>query len=134
MRVAFIFSFFLLLANISVAQSKTDKPKKQDNAFAPFSPEETAQPHRAPSKKLKKNKKKKNPYAKYEMTREQKIDEFAERMEANAKKYKKDMKEAQKPQYSDPTYFGHKRKPKIRKVNTLIIKLRKCDNLRSGEY
>jgi len=40
--------------------------------------------------------------------------EWEQRMEANAKKYEKMAKEMKKPQYSDPTYFGHKRKPKKR--------------------
>lgn len=40
--------------------------------------------------------------------------EWEQRMEANAKKYKKRAKEMEKPQYSDPLYFGHKRKPKKR--------------------
>lgn len=40
--------------------------------------------------------------------------EWEQRMEANAKKYKKMAKEMEKPQYSDPLYFGHKKKPKKR--------------------
>ena len=114
MRISLLLFFFLLFGGMVNAQSQKEKPKPQDNAFAPFSLEETAKSMKTPSKKLKKSKK--NPYAKFEMTQEQKIKEFEERMEANAKKYKKDQKEAQKPQYSDPTYFGHKHKPKIRKV------------------
>ncbi len=46
---------------------------------------------------------------------DQKIIEYKERMVANVKKYKKMEKEMKKPQYSDPSYFGHKRKPKKRK-------------------
>lgn len=45
---------------------------------------------------------------------DQKVKEYYERMEANAKKYKKMEKEMKKPQYSDPTYFGHKHPPKKR--------------------
>jgi hypothetical protein len=33
-------------------------------------------------------------------------------MEANAKKYERMAKDMEKPQYSDPSYFGHKKKPK----------------------
>lgn len=40
--------------------------------------------------------------------------EFDERMKANAKKYAEQAKLAEKPQYSDPSYFGHKKKPKKR--------------------
>lgn len=43
-----------------------------------------------------------------------KVIEFHKRMEANAKKYRKMEKEMKKPQYSDPSYFGHKKKPKKR--------------------
>lgn len=42
----------------------------------------------------------------------QKVKEYEERMEADAKKYKKMAKLLKKPQYSDPSYFGHKHKPK----------------------
>jgi hypothetical protein len=35
-------------------------------------------------------------------------------MELVAKQKRKAEKEMMKPQYSDPTYFGHKRKPKKR--------------------
>jgi hypothetical protein len=47
---------------------------------------------------------------------EEKVREFEERMEANAKRDAKKAKEMQKPQYSDPSYFGHKKKPKKRPV------------------
>lgn len=42
--------------------------------------------------------------------------EYDERMEANAKKYKKMAKEMEKPQYSDASYFGHKKKPKKHRI------------------
>ncbi|MDO1447335.1 hypothetical protein Q0590_13790 [Rhodocytophaga aerolata] len=41
--------------------------------------------------------------------------EAKERMMANAKKHEKMAKEMEKPQYSDPSYFGHKNPPKKRK-------------------
>ncbi len=44
------------------------------------------------------------------------VKEYEERMEANAKRYKKEAKLAEKPQYSDPSYFGHKKKPKKRSL------------------
>jgi len=50
----------------------------------------------------------------YDYYFDQKIKEYEERMVANVKKYKKMEKEMKKPQYSDPSYFGHKRKPKKR--------------------
>jgi hypothetical protein len=51
----------------------------------------------------------------YDYYFDNKIKEYEERMVANAKKYKKMKKEMEKPQYSDPSYFGHKRKPKKHK-------------------
>lgn len=40
--------------------------------------------------------------------------EYEKLMKANKKKYAKMQKGMEKPKYSDPTYFGHKRKPKKR--------------------
>lgn len=58
--------------------------------------------------KVKKAKKlKKNKY-------DQLVEEYEDRMKANAKAAKKAAKEMEKPQYSDPTYFGHKKPPKKR--------------------
>jgi hypothetical protein len=47
---------------------------------------------------------------------DQKIKEYKARMKKNAKEYRKMAREMKKPQYSDPTYFGHKRPPKKRPV------------------
>ncbi|HTE29518.1 MAG TPA: hypothetical protein VK666_04030 [Chryseolinea sp.] len=38
--------------------------------------------------------------------------EFADRMEARAKTYRKNEKNLMKPQYANPAYFGHKHRPK----------------------
>lgn len=45
---------------------------------------------------------------------DQLIAEYEERMKTNAKEARKKAKEMEKPQYSDYTYFGHKKKPKKR--------------------
>ncbi len=45
---------------------------------------------------------------------DKKVEEYHQRMKANAKRQKKIARISKKPQYSDPTYFGHKRKPKKR--------------------
>ena len=44
------------------------------------------------------------------------VQEYQQRMKKNAKKYNKIERQKDKPQYSDPSYFGHKRKPKKRPV------------------
>ena len=45
---------------------------------------------------------------------DQKIREFEARMEAAVKSKRIAAREMKKPQYSDPSYFGHKKKPKKR--------------------
>lgn len=45
------------------------------------------------------------------------IDDFHDRQKAVAKREKKWERISKKPQYSDPSYFGHKRKPKIHAVS-----------------
>ncbi|MDH5474463.1 MAG: hypothetical protein OEX22_02105 [Cyclobacteriaceae bacterium] len=114
--LGFVFLFMSLTTITTYGQRKKEVSKKKstqlDNAFSPSNKEDVLA---APSKKSKKSKKKKSAHERYEITMEQKVKEFEERMEANAKSYKKQQKEMQKPQYSDPSYFGHKRKPKKRK-------------------
>jgi hypothetical protein len=46
-------------------------------------------------------------------------DKFYDRMEQVAKDNRKAEKELQKPQYADPTYFGHKKPPKRRSAGKL---------------
>ncbi|MBL6449752.1 hypothetical protein JMN32_25805 [Fulvivirga sp. 29W222] len=98
----------------NASAQKVNKPKnkaqKADNSFEPFRPEEV----KAPVKKSNK-KRKKSFSSKYNKTLEEKREEFAKRMEANAKSERKKQRQMIKPQYSDPSYFGHKNKPKKRK-------------------
>jgi flagellar basal body L-ring protein FlgH len=54
---------------------------------------------------------------------DQLIAEYEERMKQNVKEKRKQAKEMEKPQYSDWTYFGHKRKPKKRSPD----KMKYCD-------
>lgn len=54
---------------------------------------------------------------------DQLIVEYEERMQQNVKEKRKKAKEMEKPQYSDWTYFGHKRKPKKRSPD----KMKYCD-------
>lgn len=61
--------------------------------------------------KAKSKSKLKHPHDKYF---NKKIEEYKIRMKANVKKHKKETRLMKKPQYSDPSYFGHKRKPKKR--------------------
>lgn len=53
----------------------------------------------------------------YEYYFSNKVKEYEDRMKSNAKKYKKMARLMKKPQYSDPSYFGHKHKPKKRPLD-----------------
>ncbi|MEL7004254.1 MAG: hypothetical protein AAFN93_16155 [Bacteroidota bacterium] len=117
MKILLPILFGLLIVNIpSFAQSKNDKDKKVDysNSFEPYTPEES----RTVSVKKKKVKKQKQLTFReaYFKSLEDKKEDFQKLMIANAKKRKKIARQMQKPQYSDPSYFGHKRKPKKRSL------------------
>ncbi|MDZ7606313.1 MAG: hypothetical protein U5K79_12170 [Cyclobacteriaceae bacterium] len=62
------------------------------------------------SKQKKKGKSKNSMASQYD----RKVEEHHELVKANAKKNEKIAREMEKPQYSDPTYFGHKKEPKKR--------------------
>ncbi|MEO9485337.1 MAG: hypothetical protein ABJG47_17900 [Ekhidna sp.] len=62
---------------------------------------------------LKKKDKKPNPFY---STKEEEVTAFRKKMKAVSKKKAKEEKLAKKPEYSDPSYFGHKRPPKKRPV------------------
>jgi len=62
-------------------------------------------------------KKRKNSFSKrYTKKLNDSVKEFDELMKSNVKKRAKIARKMQKPQYSDPSYFGHKRPPKKRPV------------------
>lgn len=96
------FVFFLLLNSKSYAQSSRDSESDQTEAI---NREQFARTKKASSKVYKKG------------MEDQKLVEYEELMKANKKKYKKMAKGMKKPQYSDPSYFGHKRKPKKRRLS-----------------
>ncbi len=105
--------FVILLLTFSIgghAQSKKKKEKLQaresitqgPNSLTPASKNERVY---APSKKTKNLRN--GPTFSAE-------EDFRKRMELVVKQKRKAEKEMMKPQYSDPSYFGHKRKPKKR--------------------
>lgn len=106
-----LFCFFTISSALAQQVDKS-KSKKQEVARPEFDRGAT---YDTDIKKVKKKKKKK---AKHSLNGEfdQKVEEYKERMEANAKKNAKMEKKLKKPQYSDPSYFGHKKKPKKRPV------------------
>lgn len=58
--------------------------------------------------------KKKEKKTVFNKSREQEVAEFRARLKDVYKERAKEEKMAQDPQYSDPTYFGHKKPPKKR--------------------
>ena len=105
--------FVILLLVIAIgghAQSNRKKKKKQEEELAiqgpnSLTPVPKNQRVYAPPKKTKSLSK--GPTFSAE-------EDFRKRMELVAKQKRKAEKEMMKPQYSDPSYFGHKRKPKKR--------------------
>ena len=104
----------LMAVATSFAQSKKKKKAKtaeisptsqQPSSLNPYYPEKKYEPG-----------KKKRPKGKvtYDAT-----EKFYDRQEAVAKQERKAEKEMEKPQNSDPLYFGHKRPPKKRPPNKM---------------
>lgn len=101
----------------ATAQSKKEKNKKEQpvqrsNSFRPNIPEE-----KQVIKKNTKKKKNKNTFtALFSKQLDDKVEQFYQRQEDNAKRNRKIQRKMDHPQYSDFSYFGHKKKPKIRPV------------------
>lgn len=99
----FIVVLLASIGSVAMAQTSLDptpnKPKHQSKFYAP---------KRAKAVKSKKRKVKHT--ARYE---------FYQRVEMAAKEKQKLLKKLSKPQYSNPAYFGHKRKPKKRPAHKM---------------
>lgn len=108
-KVIYLFLLFLSLSVVAQAQSQKKNRTSKGDSYN-YRTEYNAKPSKKEIKKAKKAYK-----SSYARQFDIKIKEYEDRMQANAKKYKKIAQEAEKPQYSDPTYFGHKNKPKKRK-------------------
>lgn len=110
-RIPLIILLVLFASTATVAQSKkkqkkakqkSEQKQQQSSSLSPYFPANDY----APEKATKKSKGRKATY--------NAMDEHEARMKAVVKSHRKAEKEAMKPQYSDPSYFGHKRKPKKR--------------------
>ncbi|MBX2967452.1 MAG: hypothetical protein KF845_15015 [Cyclobacteriaceae bacterium] len=105
MRLLIFISICLFgVSTLGVAQSSKKKKKEtgttqQPSSVDPYYPKQSYQP----------KEKKASGKVTYDAR-----DKFYDRMEQVAKAHRKAEKELSKPQYSDPTYFGHKRPPKRR--------------------
>ncbi|NJN24595.1 MAG: hypothetical protein HC819_00620 [Cyclobacteriaceae bacterium] len=110
MKFYLILFFSIFTLTVAMAQQKdTNKGKAPNEAKPGFDRGAT---YSAESQKTKSKQKKSRQTLNGEF--DQKVEEYKQRMEANAKKNARMEKELQKPRYSDPTYFGHKKKPKKR--------------------
>ncbi len=118
---------FLLAGTALQAQKKNKSEKKKtrteqaekDNSFAPFAPAQSAidnkQAKVEKSRKSSKKNKTESFAQVFNRNMDQKKVEFQQRMKENAKENRREARLMKKPQYSDPLYFGHKKKPKKRK-------------------
>jgi hypothetical protein len=110
LKLRFLYIVFLMTFSVAALAQNTKDPKPdKSNSFEPFEAE-----HSTIQKKTMKKKGKKSSRAVFNNKMDRKIEEFDKRMQANAKQEKKKQREMLKPQYSDPSYFGHKKKPKKR--------------------
>lgn len=108
--VIFFSLFFLLSASAGYAQSKQKAKKnkskstgtQRSTSLEPYYPQKDYAP--------KASRGKSQSFVVYDAEKR-----YYERLEEIAKQKRKIEKEMMKPQYSDPTYFGHKRPPKKRK-------------------
>jgi hypothetical protein len=101
-----------MAAATSVAQ-KRKKAKHEDAPTAPTGQATSLAPY-YPQKEYEPKKKKATGKVTYDAR-----EKYYDRMEAVEKANRKNEREMEKPQYSDPTYFGHKRPPKRRPVNKM---------------
>lgn len=104
LKIIFLLAFVMIGASVFAQE-------RQDNSFAPMSKEQSATQKKAMKKRGKKSNR-----AMFNKRMNQKVKEYEKRMVANAKQDRKERRLAKKPQYSDPSYFGHKKKPKKRPV------------------
>lgn len=114
MRFILVSSIFIFtLAGCAGTQKAKDSRGEmgRSNAYEPYLPEEVQSPP-----KDRRRKDKRSFRERYFQSLDDKKEEYEELMKENAKRAKKRRKEMQKPQYSDPMYFGHKNKPKKRKL------------------
>ena len=118
-----LFVFMVLFAADATAQRKKKKRKKenqvelnefgqptQDVAPSSRNPGNYDQPQ--PTRKSRKV----SAYNNFNKQLNGAVKAQRKRMRDNALYYRKEQRMAKKPRYSDPMYFGHKKKPKIRPV------------------
>lgn len=115
---------FVLLASVVWSQAR-NQPTSRDPEWYEVSPGAGKSVKKSKKelrleRKLARKKERKDPYRKaksgYTVAYEAKLKEYDQRLKEASKAYKKEQKLNKKPQNSDPTFFGHKKKPKKRRV------------------
>jgi len=106
----------LLLGVTSVGYAQSSKKKKKNSSPEQASP--TSIDPNSSSSAYAPKKSKSNTKKSFGATHDSERD-FYERREEVAKTKRKNERMMEKPQYSDPTYFGHKRPPKKRPANKM---------------
>ena len=106
-----------MVAGFALTDLKAQNSRDVESRKAPVQLNEPAQ-----KKKLTRRQAKKQLEKTYAAYFDRLVVEYEERMETNARRRSQMAKELRKPQYSDPSYFGHKKPPKKRARG----KKRKC--------
>lgn len=106
-----LIKYFILFSSIIclTALSASAQDSRSGNPDAIFG--EAPSPEKKSDVKAAKKRKKSNSFNK---NLDKKVEETEKRLEDNIKRNRKRAKQMEKPQYSDPSYFGHKKKPKKR--------------------
>jgi hypothetical protein len=100
-------SVFLLAAQLLAAQGIPEQPRPDSRSQG-----QGYEPSPSHSYQGSKSTKKRQRRPTYSFTLDQLVAEQQMRMQANARQQKKMMREMEKPQYSDPSYLGHKKPPR----------------------
>jgi gamma-glutamylcyclotransferase (GGCT)/AIG2-like uncharacterized protein YtfP len=107
--IIFIVAILLFNVGISFSQSKKKKKRDQQETTQSSSPTSLDPSFNQNAYVPKKEKRKSVSGPTYESEQE-----YYERLDALEKTRRKNEKMLEKPQYTDPMYFGHKRPPKKR--------------------
>ena len=109
---------FILIGAVAYGQSekkKKQRPRADERSLpVPTSLDPNVQHTFEPRKEKGKKSKKSSKGPSYDSEKD-----YYERKAALEKERRKNERMAEKPQYSDPTYFGHKRPPKRRPPNKM---------------
>ncbi|MGK7392585.1 MAG: hypothetical protein ACNS60_19685 [Candidatus Cyclobacteriaceae bacterium M2_1C_046] len=117
-----LMTFFFAEANAQSKKGKKKNRKDKNEQYDPFIQRDNSiLPHKEEQKNTRSREKskehKKGFFARlFNKELDNKVDEYHARMEQNAKRNKKMERKMDHPMYSDPSYFGHRKKPKIRPV------------------